>query len=637
VYAESQYGVVVRYDRATGEKKGVQPQQAAGQPPLRWWWYSPILISPHSHARLYFGSQFLFRSDDRGDTWKAISPDLSRQMDRNQLPVMGKTWTPEAVSKNLGTSFYGEIVAIAESPVQEGLLYVGTDDGLVQVSPDGGTTWKKHETFPGVPNRSFVARIVASSHDVNTVYAAFENHKEGDFRPYLLKSTDEGNTWTSIAANLPKRGSVLAFAEDPVDPNLLFAGTEFGVYFSIDRGKSWIQLSGDFPVISVHDLTIQKRESDLVVASFGRGFYILDDIAALRHLNPQDLAADSILFPVRKAPLYIESMRLGLPGKSFLGASFFTDPNPPFGATFTYYLKDKLLTRKEERKKAEDEAVKAGKTPPYPTDAEFHAEAQETPPALFFTISDSSGKAIRQIPATNAPGFHRVSWDLRYPALTLRLHPLSPEEEIFAGGNHGPLVMPGTYTVSLSQQVDGVTRQVAGPQSFEVYSLGGRAMSPVDHAALAHFQLQLARLNGAVNGAIETSRDLDTRLGIIRRALEQAPGEYAGLVAQADTIQKRNSTILRKLTGDSVLSDHGEPVTESIAERVGTIMEDERMSSSLPSSTDRQSYELASQQFTQVLAQLRALMEGDLSNLQKAMQAAGAPWTPGTIPNWPQE
>lgn len=637
VYAESQYGVVVRYDRVTGEKKGVQPQQAPGQPPLRWWWDSPILISPHAHTRLYFGSQFLFQSDDRGDTWKAVSPDLSRQMDRNQLPVMGKTWAPEAVSKNLGTSFYGEIVAIAESPVQEGLLYVGTDDGLVQVSPDGGKTWKKHETFPGVPNRSFVARIVASSHDANTVYAAFEDHKDGDFRPYLLKSTDEGNNWSSIAANLPKRGSVLAFAEDPVDPNLLFAGTEFGLYFSIDGGKSWIQLTGNFPVISVHDLTIQKREGDLVVASFGRGFYILDDIAALRHLSPRDLEADSVLFPVRKAPLYIESMRLGLPGKSFLGAAFFTDPNPPFGATFTYYLKDKLLTKKERREKADDEAVKAGKTPAYPTDAQFHAEAEERPPALFFTVVDSSGKAIRQIPAVNASGFHRVSWDLRYPALTLPLHPLSPEEEIFGGGNHGPLVMPGTYTVTLSQQVDGVVKQIAGPQSFEVYSLGGKAMSPDDHAALAHFQLQVAHLNGAVNGAIETSKDLDTRLGIIRHALEQAPGEYAGLIAQAEIIQNRNSAIMRKLTGDSVLSGHGEPVTEAIAERVGTVMEDERMSSSLPSSTDRQGYELASQQFTQVVAQMRALMEGDLSNLQKAMQAAGAPWTPGTVPSWPQE
>jgi photosystem II stability/assembly factor-like uncharacterized protein len=638
VYAESQYGVLVRYDRATGEQKGIQPQQAPGQPPLRWWWDSPILISPHSHTRLYFGSQFLYRSDDRGDSWRVISPDLSRQIDRNELPVMGKIWGPEAVAKDQSTSFYGEIVAIAESPIQEGLLYAGTDDGLIQVSPDGGKTWKKHDTFPGVPDRSFVARIIASSHEVNTVYAAFDNHKNGDFHPYLLKSTDAGGTWTSIASNLPERGSVLAFAEDPVDAKLLFAGTEFGLYFSIDGGEKWVQLTGNFPVISVHDLTIQKRENDLVVASFGRGFYVLDDITPLRNLKAEDLEKDSILFPVKKAPLYIESMRLGLPGKGFQGASFFTAPNPPFGATFTYYLKDKLLTKKEQREKAEKEAEKAGKIPPYPTDAEFRAEAEEKPPALFFTVSDSSGKAIRQIRAMNAPGIHRTTWDLRYAATTVPLRAPTPEEEVFFGGrDRGPLVMPGTYSVTLSQEVDGVIKQIAGPQSFEVYPLGAKAMSPEDQAALAQFQLEVAHLNGAVTGALEAANEINTRLGIITRALEQTPGAYANLIAQADAIQSKNSEILRVLRGDRVLGEHGEPTPESIAERVGTIMENERMSSSLPSGTDRQSYEIASQQFAQTLAQLRSLIEVDLANLQKAMQAAGAPWTPGTIPDWPPQ
>ncbi|MFZ0857685.1 MAG: hypothetical protein WAN10_12615 [Candidatus Acidiferrales bacterium] len=195
-------------------------------------------------------------------------------------------------------------------------------------------------------------------------------------------------------------------------------------------------------------------------------------------------------------------MRLGLPGKGLQGASFFTAPNPPFGATFTYYLKDKLLTKKEQREKAEKEAEKAGKTPPYPTDAEFRTEAEEKPPALFFTISDSSGKAIRQVPAMNAPGIHRTTWDLRYAATTVPLRPLSPEEEVFSGGrDRGPLAMPGTYTVTLSQEVDGVIKQIAGSQSFEVYPLGARAMSPEDHAALAQFQLQVAHLNGAGHGS----------------------------------------------------------------------------------------------------------------------------------------
>ncbi|MGB7668629.1 MAG: hypothetical protein WBL66_15345 [Candidatus Acidiferrales bacterium] len=220
------------------------------------------------------------------------------------------------------------------------------------------------------------------------------------------------------------------------------------------------------------------------------------------NLKPEDLDQDSLLFPVNKAPLYIESMRLGLPGKGFQCASFFTAPNPPFGATFTYYLKDKLLTKKEQREKAEKEAEKAGKTPPYPTDAEFRTEAEEKPPALFFTISDSSGKAIRQVPAMNAPGIHRTTWDLRYAATTVPLRPLSPEEEVFSGGrDRGPLAMPGTYTVTLSQEVDGVIKQIAGSQSFEVYPLGARAMSPEDHAALAQFQLQVAHLNGAGHGS----------------------------------------------------------------------------------------------------------------------------------------
>ncbi|HLJ40803.1 MAG TPA: hypothetical protein VKT50_04885, partial [Candidatus Acidoferrales bacterium] len=231
VYAESQFGGLVRYDRTTGQQKGIKPQEGAGAPPLRWWWDSPIIISSFSHTRLYFGGNILFRSDDRGDNWKAISPDLSRQIDPNTLPVMGKVWGPGAVAKNSSTSTYGEIVSISESPMREGTIYVGTDDGLIQFTPDGGTTWKRHETFPGVPERAFVARVVASSHDVNTVYAAFDNHKSGDFHPYLLKSTNQGDTWTSISSNLPENGAVLAFVEDPVDANLLFAGTEFGLYF----------------------------------------------------------------------------------------------------------------------------------------------------------------------------------------------------------------------------------------------------------------------------------------------------------------------------------------------------------------------------------------------------------------------
>src|SRR5205085_11354153 len=167
--------------------------------------------------------------------------------------------------------------------------YVGTDDGLIQVTADGGQNWRKLDKFSGVPDRTYVSRVAASSHDANTVYAAFENHKSGDYKPYLLKSADAGRTWNSIAGNLPENGPVLAFAEDPVNPDLLFAGTEFGLFFTVDGGKKWIQFKGDFPTIAVRDLKIQARESDLAAATFGRGFYILDDIQSLRELKPDTL------------------------------------------------------------------------------------------------------------------------------------------------------------------------------------------------------------------------------------------------------------------------------------------------------------------------------------------------------------
>src|SRR5262249_11988978 len=236
----------------------------------------PLVLSPHSHTRLYFAANKIFRSDDRGDSWKAISPDLTRQIDRDKLPVMGKIWGPDAVAKHQSTSLDGNLVALAESPKKEGLLYAGTDDGLIHVADEAGPGWRKIERFPGVPERTYVARLLASQHAERRVYAAFENHKNADFAPYLLRTDDAGRTWTSIKGDLPANGPVLAIAEDHVDPDLLFVGTEFGLFFTTDGGKKWTRLKSGLPTIAVRDLAIQKRENDLVVCTFGRGFYVLD-------------------------------------------------------------------------------------------------------------------------------------------------------------------------------------------------------------------------------------------------------------------------------------------------------------------------------------------------------------------------
>ena len=635
IYAELQYGAIVRFDKRTGQRMGIQPAERKGEDGLRFNWDSPFIISPHSHTRLYFAADKLFRSDDRGDTWKQISGELSRGLDRNKLPVMGKLWGPDAVAKHTSTDPFGNSSALAESPKREGLIYVGTDDGLIQVTEDGGKTWRKIESFPGVPDMTYVSRIAASQHDADTVYAAFENHKRSDFAPYLLKSTDRGKSWTSIKSNLPANGPVLAIAEDHVNPNLLFMGTEFGVFFTIDGGQKWIQLKGGMPTISVRDLAIQKRENDLVVGTFGRSIYILDNYTPLRVLKPEMLNQEAVLFPVKDSIMYIQSQPLGGRGKAFQGEAFFTAENPSYGATFTYFLKDVPKTRKQKRQEAEKEADRKGSPLPYPSMAELSAEEEEEAPAIIFTITDSNGRTVRRLTAPLAVGINRMTWDLRYPAPTLAPpRPPDGEEDPFAEPPGGPLVMPGRYSVAFAKRVNGVTTRLAGPQEFNVFAEGQEAMSAGDRAALVEFQQKVARLQRAVAGAVETANQVKSRLVQIKRALHETPAAEARLTEDAASIEKRTNDILRSLRGDIALRQRQEILPPSIVERVSTIVSDQRMSTAAPTQTQKQHYVVAAQEFEAVLNQLRPLVEGDLTRLEKAMEAAGAPWTPGRIPEW---
>ncbi|MFK7971560.1 MAG: WD40/YVTN/BNR-like repeat-containing protein, partial [Bacteroidia bacterium] len=366
VYAQSQYGWLNRFDKASGEKIGIKPIEGKGEKGLRWNWDAPLIISPHQHTRLYFAANKLFRSDDRGNSWKAVSGDLTRQIDRNKLKIMGRQWGVDAINIHRSTTDYGNIVALDESSLKEGLLYVGTDDGLIQVSENGGDDWRKITSVGAVPGTTYVNMVVASRHNEGTVYAAFNNHKRGDFKPYIYKSTDKGMTWTSISSNLPERGSVYCLAEDHVDPNLLFAGTEFGAFFSSDGGKKWTQLKAGLPTVAVRDIDIQRRENDLVIASFGRGFYVLDDYSALRNMNADVLAKDAAIFPVKDALQFVQSSPLGYAGTGFQGMSYFKTDNPPVGAVFTYYLKEAPKTMQQERRKAEKKLVKEGKDVDWP-------------------------------------------------------------------------------------------------------------------------------------------------------------------------------------------------------------------------------------------------------------------------------
>jgi len=636
IYSESQYGVLIRYDKPTGQELALQPLERKGEPPLRWNWDSPLIISPHSHTRLYFAANKLFRSDDRGDTWKAVSGDLTRQIDRNKLPVMGKVWGPDAVAKNSSTSFYGNIVSLSESPKKEGLLYVGTDDGLIQVTQDGGGSWTKYEKFPGVPEMTYVSRLAASAQDVNTVYAAFENHKNEDFKPYLLKSVDAGKTWTSIAGDLPENGPVLAFAEDPVNASLLFVGTEFGAFFTIDGGAHWVRLKGGLPTIPVRDMLVHRREGDLVIATFGRGFYVLDDITPLRQTKAASLDQAASLFPVKDALMYVERRPLGGPKKGFQGDAYFAAENPPYGAVFTAYLKEKFKTKKEQRQDAEKDAAKKNQPIAYPSNDELRAEAQAAKPEVYFLVYDESGAAIRRVEGSTDAGFQRAAWDLRYPAARVPGH--DEDEEGFPDASgQGPLVVSGTYSVRMFKKVEGTVTEVAGPQSFKVTTEGASTMTAADRAAQAEFLRKTVRLYRAVNGALRTGDDVQSRVKAMRDALRETPAAQQQLGGELDGIEQRNREILRLLRGDVEIARRNEPVPSSIDQRVQSIMEGERFSIAKPTQSHVDSYNIAAAEFGDQLAKLKTLVEVDLVKLEKDMEAAGAPWTPGRVPEWKEQ
>jgi photosystem II stability/assembly factor-like uncharacterized protein len=635
VYAESQNGGLMRFDRATGNFVGIQPQDPKDGPPNRWNWDSPIYVSAHVHTRLYFAANRIYRSEDRGDSWKLISPDLSRQIDRNSLPVMGKVWGPDAVAKNASTEFYGNIVAFAESPKDENLLFAGTDDGLIHVTHDGGANWSKVEHFQGVPDNTYVSRLIASHYDVNTVYAAFDNHKNSDFKPYLLKSTDGGKTWTSITANLSERGQVMAIAEDPVDRNLLFAGTEFGVFFTPNGGGKWVQLKGDMPTIAVHDAVIQAREGDLALATFGRGFYILDDISPLRGISLDKLATTALLFAPRRTLLYLPSFPLGGESKASQGESFYTAPNPPYGVTFTYYLKEHIKSLKEQRQAAEKDAEKNKQPIKYPTGEELRAEAEEIAPQVFLTVYDAAGNAIRRIDTENAPGMHRAAWDLHYSEPTVE-HKHDEEDEGFNIPNSA-VVLPGTYTVRLAQWVHGVTADLGQPQTFEVYADGVSKMPDADRKALFEFQQKLARLYGAVQASVKTADELKAHLKQVNEALKLTPAADGNLIDAADRLMHQTDDLLRELRGDSVLRARNENTLASISDRVEGVMGDTRFAIVKPTQTDLDAYQLAGSEFTGALAKLHQLVDVDFANLQKQLQSAGAPWTPGAVPIWTEK
>jgi hypothetical protein len=390
------------------------------------------------------------------------------------------------------------------------------------------------------------------------------------------------------------------------------------------------------PTIAVKDLAIQRQQNDLAVGTFGRGIYILDDYSPLRGLRAETLERESVLFPVRSAQLYIETRQYGLRGKAFQGSAFYTADNPPYGATFTYYLKDTIKTLKQKRREAEKEAVKKDGKVTYASKEQLRAEAEEEPPSVLLTISDAAGQVVRTLTGPVTQGIHRVAWDLRVPSAVLpKPRPKEADEDVFAPEPQGHLVLPGAYKISLAKRVGGVVTPLAGgEQTFAVVVEGVEGMNPEDAKALLAFQQRVSRLQRAVSGTLETANELSDRLDRIKRALDHTPGVEAKWKDVVRSLEKQNREILRALRGDVILQARNENTPESIANRVGYIVGSMRFSLARPTATDQESYEIASQELSRELTRLRTLIEVDLRALERAMDAAGVPWTPGRLPEW---
>jgi photosystem II stability/assembly factor-like uncharacterized protein len=626
IYSQWQYGGLVRYDRRSEEIVDIQPQEEPGEDAHRWNWDSPLILSPHSPTRLYYAAQRVFRTDDRGDTWTAISGDLSRNLDQNQLPVMGRLWGMDAVSKNLSTSNYGNIVSLTESPLVEGLLYVGTDDGLIQVTEDGGENWRRMGTFPGIPDRAYVSDLEASLHDADTVYATFVNYKMGDFAPYILVSRDRGRTWNSAVGDLPERQIVHTLIQDHVVPELLFAGTEFGVFVTFDGGGAWHRLKG-LPTIQARDIDIQRRVNDLVIGTFGRGFWILDDYSVLRELSEEALADNEVLlFPTREALRYTEKRNR----QGSRGDGFWTADNPPYGAVFTYWLRDGLKTAQEVRTEAEKEARKNESDPPLPTMAELRDEDLEIEPEVLLVIRDELGEIVRRVPTERTAGLHRVAWDLRWPAadpVSMGGGPRSPWWQ----APRGPLALPGRYEATLESRIDGEFTALAGPVGFDVIPLDLATFTAEDKEAVMAFQAEVRELRRRVMGASRASGELRDRIDHLRVALRDTPAAPGALSTELEAIRADLDAVDLELSGDDTKSARNVFQPPSIGSRVGRIASDLWSHTQPPTTTHRQALTWAAEAFETQLTDLKQL-DTRLRDLESRAEATGAPWTPGRLP-----
>jgi len=627
VYMEIQEGTLHRLDRTTEEVINIQPQPEPNDPPERWNWDAPIQISPHNNKRIYFGSQRVWKSENQGNSWTPISKDLTTNTNRYELQTMdNRVWSVDDLYDTGAMSKYATLTSISESPKVEGLLYTGSDDGLVHVSEDGGQNWRK-SALPKVPERSFINDIEASNHDANTVFAIADAHKFGDYSAYLFMSADRGRTWKSIAGDLPSNTIVWVIKQDHVDENLLFIGTEYGIYFSPNKGINWIKLNAGVPTISFRDLELHSRDNDLVGATFGRGFYVLDDYSPLRDISSAIKNKANTLFSVRDAWWYIPSVPMQAKGKPSQGTTSFATENPPFGAVFTYYLSDVPETAKTERKNSEKALREKNANIPFPGWEQLFEESKEDEPQILLLVSDEKGNPVPWTKGSAKNGLQRTNWDLRLPAPD----PINLSQPAFkppwAGDPEGPLAAPGNYSVALYVAHNGMLKAQGEPQKFTVKPVPSIAAN-TDFNTIAEFQAKTREMLRQISSAGRTMGEASNRLRHMKAALLETPKATQKLFADLNQLEQQLAELRKRLYGDPIRRSLNENTSPSIQSRVGHVAYGHWETTQNPTETFKRNIDIAEADFSKFRGDLGAYSNA-LKAYEAALEAAGAPYTPG--------
>ncbi|MGH9675898.1 MAG: hypothetical protein ACRD36_02250, partial [Candidatus Acidiferrum sp.] len=636
VYTESQDGHISRRDAHTGQQREIMPEAKFGEPHYRFQWNSPMAVSAHDHKSIYYGGNYLFKSTDRGDSWTRLGGDLTTGVDRNKLEIFGKVPDKNTLSRHDGVEEYPTITTLSESPVSADVLWVGTDDGNLQVTRDGGKNWKNVASrAPGVPKGTYVSRVLASKYAEGTAYATFDGHRSDDYNVYIFATTDFGETWKAIRKGIPdSAGTVHVVREHPRDANLLFAGTEFGLWVSWDRGADWTALKNNLPTVPVDDIEIQAEQNDLVLATHGRSIWILDDITPLEKFDANVADSAMTFFKPRTATLWDLRQR-----RWSAGQKMFTAKNPPYGAILSYYLKEAVppkapKTAKDDKDKNKEKKEAAAEDQKSKTDG---AEKKEGKAKI--SVYDAAGKLVREFDGPGKAGVNRTNWDLRWdsPAVPTP-EQLQAAAAGFDFGPRGPLAEPGEYTIKIKAGSQEATQKVLVEDDPRMQ------MSAADRAARREAIDQLYALAKTADKDRKTIEGIKTGLKAARDEWKKNAGKPdmpkipEEIVKAADELQKKVDAVAEKYVHEREgLGNAGPPFVwkpAPLPNQVQGLLRDMDGFWAAPGGQQKDKLAELTPLISDASTQVKKIAEEDLPALNKKMNEAGVPHI---IPVQPQQ